>query len=162
MKDVAVIAGKQGRESTVDREFVTVRIANQQCGIPVLKVQDVLGPQRVARIPLAPPEVAGLLNLRGRIVTAIDLRVRLGLPKRAADQPYMSVVVERNDELYSLIVDTVGDVLRVPQESFERNPPTLDDLWRGFSDGIYRLESGLLVVFDVDKLLDFDGKRNAA
>jgi len=162
MKELAVVTGGKGRELADDREFVTVGIANQQCGIPVLKVQDVLGPQRIARIPLAPPEVAGLLNLRGRIVTAIDLRVRLGMPKRAADQPYMSIVLERNEELYSLIVDTVGDVRRVPQESFERNPPTLDALWRGFSDGVYRLESGLLVVFDVDKLLDFDSKRDAA
>src|ERR687884_1976854 len=76
------------------RDFVTVTIADQLFGIPVLQVQDVLGPQRITRIPLAPPEVAGSLNLRGRIVTAVDVRLCLGLEKRPADQPGMSVVVE--------------------------------------------------------------------
>jgi purine-binding chemotaxis protein CheW len=155
-------AAKGGDHAPASREFVTVSIAKQCCGIPVLKVQDVLGAQRIARIPLAPPEVAGALNLRGRIVTAVDLRVRLGLPPRSAEQSYMSVVVERNDELYSLMVDTVGEVLRVPPDAFERNPPTLDPLWREFSEGVYRLESGLLIVLDVETLLEFAGKKEAA
>src|SRR5437773_6806042 len=97
--------------TTEARDFVTMTIAEQLFGIPVLQVQDVLGPQRITRIPLAPPEVAGSLNLRGRIVTAIDLRTRLGLPQLTDGKPRMSIVVDHGGELYSLMVDQVGEVL---------------------------------------------------
>jgi purine-binding chemotaxis protein CheW len=137
-------------------EFVTMFIEGQMFGIPVLMVQDVLGPQKITRIPLAPPEVAGSLNLRGRIVTAIDVRLRLRLPRRQEAQGEgMSVVVDMKGELYSLRVDSVGEVLSLPAAKFERNPPTLDPLWREYSDGIYRLADKLLVVLDVPRLLDF-------
>jgi purine-binding chemotaxis protein CheW len=143
--------------STEDHDdFVTMFIEGQMFGIPVLMVQDVLGPQKITRIPLAPPEVAGSLNLRGRIVTAIDVRMRLQLPRQAADQGAgMSVVVDLHGELYSLRVDQVGEVLSLPSAKFERNPPTLDPLWREFSTGIYRLDEKLMVVLDVPRLLDF-------
>jgi len=143
--------------STEDHDdFVTMFIEGQMFGIPVLMVQDVLGPQKITRIPLAPPEVAGSLNLRGRIVTAIDVRMRLQLPKRAPDAGAgMSVVVDMKGELYSLRVDQVGEVLSLASAKFERNPPTLDPLWREFSTGIYRLDEKLLVVLDVPRLLDF-------
>lgn len=143
------------------REFVTIYVGNQLCGIPVLKVRDVLGPQKITRVPLAPPEVAGLLNLRGRIVTAIDLRRRLGLEARPAEDKGMSVVVEQHGELYSLMVDSVGEVLNLPAASFERNPATLDPLWRRFSEGVYRLDAGLLVVLNGDSLLDYGAKAAA-
>lgn len=145
------IASTEGHE-----DFVTMFIEGQMFGIPVLVVQDVLGPQKITRIPLAPPEVAGSLNLRGRIVTAIDVRMRLQLPQRAPDAGAgMSVVVDMRGELYSLRVDQVGEVLSLPAARFERNPPTLDPLWREFSTGIYRLEEKLLVILDVPRLLDF-------
>ena len=143
------------------REFVTIYVGNQLCGIPVLKVRDVLGPQKITRVPLAPPEVAGLLNRRGRIVTAIDLRRRLGLEARPAEDKGMSVVVEQHGELYSLMVDSVGEVLNLPAASFERNPATLDPLWRRFSEGVYRLDAGLLVVLNGDSLLDYGAKAAA-
>ena len=144
------------------REFVTATIGSQLCGIPVLKVQDVLGPQRITPIPLAPVEVAGSLNLRGRIVTAIDLRTRLGLTLHADDKNEMSIVVEHHGELYSLMIDAVGEVLKMSASNFERNPATLDPVWRGFSEGVYRLTEGLLVVLDVDTLLDFGKQKDAA
>jgi purine-binding chemotaxis protein CheW len=134
-------------------DFVTMTIADQLFGIPVLAVQDVLGPQRITRIPLAPREIAGALNLRGRIVTAIDVRSRLGLQARAADAPGMSVVVDHKGELYSLIVDAVGEVMSLPAEAYERNPSTLDPRWREVSAGIYRLQGKLLVVLEVSRLL---------
>lgn len=137
------------------QDYVTMFIEGQLFGIPVLTVQDVLGPQRITRIPLAPREIAGSLNLRGRIVTAIDVRLRLGLKKRDGDNKGMSVVVDMGGELYSLMVDQVGEVLSLPEAKFERNPPTLDPMWREFSAGIYRLDDKLLVVLDVPKLLDF-------
>ncbi len=153
-----------GTDGTVEsmREFVTATIGSQLCGIPVLKVQDVLGPQRITPIPLAPVEVAGSLNLRGRIVTAIDLRTRLGLTLHADDKNEMSIVVEHHGELYSLMIDAVGEVLNMSASNFERNPATLDPVWRGFSEGVYRLTEGLLVVLDVDTLLDFGKQKDAA
>jgi purine-binding chemotaxis protein CheW len=141
--------------SDEQRQYVSIVIAGQSFGIPVLIVHDVLGPQRITRIPLAPPEVAGSLNLRGRIVTAIDVRLCLGLEKRPPEMTGMSVVVEHTGEFYSLIVDNVGEVLTLPAASMERNPATLDPRWREISDGIYRLEDQLLVVLDADRLLDF-------
>src|SRR5688572_3433820 len=100
-----------GAESQGTREFVSMTVAGQLFGIPVLTVQDVLGEQRITRVPLALPEVAGTLNLRGRIVTAIDMRRRLGLEARPPEITGMNVVVDRAGELYSLIVDSVGEVL---------------------------------------------------
>src|SRR5271165_596912 len=145
--------------STEDHEdFVTMFIEGQMFGIPVLVVRDVLGPQKITRIPLAPPEVAGALNLRGRIVTAIDVRRRLDLPPRAANVAGMSVVVEHKGEPYSLMIDSVGEVLSVPFEAYERNPATLNARWREVSGGIYRLDGKLLVVLEVDLLLDFTNK----
>jgi purine-binding chemotaxis protein CheW len=160
MNQIVPSSGKRGSQELVTtdnhQEFVTMFIEGQMFGIPVLMVQDVLGPQKITRIPLAPPEVAGSLNLRGRIVTAIDVRMRLRLPRRNPEAGEgMSVVVDMRGELYSLRVDTVGEVLSLPAAKFERNPPTLDPLWREFSDGIYRLEGKLLVILDVPRLLDF-------
>lgn len=136
-------------------DYVTMTIADQLFGIPVLQVQDVLGHQKITRIPLAPPEVAGSLNLRGRIVTAIDVRLRLGLPARDRDKPGMSIVVDHRGELYSLMVDGVGEVLSLSPDKHERNPATMDGRWRELSNGIYRLDQTLLVVLDVSKLLNF-------
>ncbi len=96
----------------------------------------------------------GSLNLRGRIVTAVDLRTRMGLPKRAAETGEMSIVIENHGEFYSLIVDTVGDVMKMSSETYERNPATLDPLWRSFSAGVHLLSEGLMIVLDVDTLLD--------
>jgi purine-binding chemotaxis protein CheW len=142
-------------ESTDSRDYVTVTIADQLFGIPVLSVQDVLGPQKITHIPKAPPEVAGALNLRGRIVTSIDVRCRLNLPPLPEGEQGMSVVVEHHGEPYSLMIDSVGEVLSLPEDRFDRNPATLDARWREIAGGIYRLDDALLVVLDVDRLLDF-------
>ena len=150
MKDKAMETGL----TEESREYVTMTVADQLFGIPVLTVQDVLGPQRITRIPLSPPEIAGALNLRGRIVTAIDVRRRLHLPARSADTSSMSVVVDHKGELYSLIVDAVGEVMSLPADSYERNPATLDPRWREVSGGIYRLKGKLLVVLEVARLLE--------
>lgn len=144
------------------RDYVTMSIADQLFGIPVLKVQDVLGQQAITRVPLAPPEVAGSLNLRGRIVTAIDVRLRLGLDRREDAKASMSVVVEHDGELYSLLVDSVGEVLSLNVKDYQRNPPTLNPRLREFSDGIYRLNGSLLVVLSVASLLNFSSRVDAA
>ncbi len=134
-------------------ELLTVMLDQQIFGIPILQVQDVLGTQTVTHIPLAPPEIVGSLNLRGRIVTAIDMRKRLGLSQRPENVTGVSIVVEYEGELYSLIFDKVGDVMNLNIGDFESNPSTLDPYFRAVSDGIYRLSGQLLVVLDVPKLL---------
>ena len=106
-------------------------------------------------MPLAPPEVAGNLNLRGRIVTAIDLRRRLRLP--AGQQP-MALVTENEGELYALLVDQVREVLCPDAGCYEPNPPTLPEQWARFSAGLYRLEAKLMIVLDLHSLLAFGGE----
>lgn len=159
--DQSVKARGGAATSEETEEFVTFTIAGQLFGIPVLKVQDVLSTYRITRIPLAPREITGSLNLRGRVVTVLDVRLRLGLPPRPDGAEHMSIVAEDDGELYSLMVDAVGEVLALPNSIYERNPATLDPKFRAYSDGIYRLEDELLVVLDVNRLLDY-GHKDAA
>ena len=134
--------------------FVILTVADQMCGVPVLAVRDILSDQAITRVPLAAPEIAGSLNLRGRIVTAIDVRLRLKLPPFAPKTPRMSVVAEQNGELYALLVDQVSEVMTLREADFEQNPPTLPAIWAEHSKGVYRLEGRLMVVLDVARLLD--------
>ena len=144
---------RPAEDSATEHQFLTLMLAGQLCGIPVLSVRDVLADQAIARIPLAPPDVAGSLNLRGRIVTAIDLRRRLCLPPAAADAKRMSVVTEQGGELYAFLVDQVAEVMNLPASAFEASPPTLPAEWAEHCQGVYRLEGRLLVVLDVARLL---------
>jgi purine-binding chemotaxis protein CheW len=148
--------------SETTTEFVTVQIGEQWFGIPINRVHDVFRPQRLTRVPLSHPNIAGVLNLRGRIVTMIDCRSRLGLGPRAADAQPMAAGVERNGEFYGRVIDAVGEVLNLPPSAIGANPVNLDAKWRAISKGVYRLEGRLLVVLDVDALLDFTNKREAA
>jgi purine-binding chemotaxis protein CheW len=134
--------------------FVTVVTGGQLFGLRLERVRDVFVPRGLSQVPLAPPEVAGLLNLRGRIVTAIDLRRRLGLPPRSDGGTPVAVGIEERGELYGLIVDRVGDVLRLKRSSYDANPVNLDQRWTKVCAGVHRLDHGLMVVLDVDKILD--------
>lgn len=147
-----------GREaaSASDAAFVTLSVANQHCGIAVSGVRDILSEQAITRIPLAARDVAGSLNLRGRIVTVIDLRRRLGLDDAPPEDTRMSVVIDQGGELYALLVDQVSEVLTLPAERYEATPSTLPQPWASFSAGIYRLEERLLVVLDTAQLLSLD------
>jgi purine-binding chemotaxis protein CheW len=135
--------------------FVTVVTADQLFGIKLERVRDVFVPQGLSPVPLAPPEVAGLLNLRGRIVTALDLRRRLGLPPREVGKHTVAVGIEERGELYGLIADRVGDVLWLKPSDYEPIPANLDARWEQVCSGVYRLDGRLMVVLDVDKVLDF-------
>lgn len=135
-------------------DYLIIHLADQIFGIPVLQIQDVLGDMQVTQVPLAPAEVSGAHNLRGRIVTAINVRKRLGLPEYKGSTKPLSVAVEHGAELYSLIIDRVGDVLAIDDKDIEVNPPTLDSVWRDISEGIYRMDGDLMIILDVSKLLE--------
>jgi purine-binding chemotaxis protein CheW len=156
---IDILEGPDSATTNEDNQvLVTLTVGEQLCGVPVLAVRDILGEQTITRIPLAPPEIAGSLNLRGRIVTAIDLRQRLRLPPAPPGQARMSVVAEQGGELYALLVDQVSEVLSLDASMFERNPPTLEKSWADFSTGIFRLDRQLLVVLDVSRLLALAGE----
>lgn len=139
-------------EPTAD--YLIIHVEDQIFGVPVLQIQDVLRDIKFTKVPLAPPEVSGALNLRGRVVTAINVRQRLGLKPYESDLKPFSVVVEHGGELYSLVIDSVGDVLSIKDNSIKENPPTLDPLWRDISTGIFRMDEKLMLVLDVSKLLE--------
>src|SRR3954464_3670003 len=135
----------ESTEGTV-AEYVTAMIGGQLFGLPISRVQDVFAPERLTRVPLAPPEVAGVLNLRGRIVTLIDLRRLLGLEDRKDESQPMAVGVEHGGESYGLLIDSVGEVLKLDDASREPNPINLDPRLARMSAGIHRLEGQLLMV----------------
>ena len=143
-------------------EYVTAMIGGQLFGLPILRVQDVFAPERLTKVPLAPAEIAGVLNLRGRIVTLIDMRRRLGLGRREDNNPAMAVGVESRGEPYGLLIDSVGEVLKLDDIAREPNPTNLDPRLASVSTGIYRLEGQLLMVLDVDRVLDIAVKAAAA
>jgi purine-binding chemotaxis protein CheW len=137
-------------------EYVTFRLADQWLGIPVDLVQEVLMAQRIARVPMAPTAIAGFLNLRGQIVTAIDVRTTLALPPRDPAHSVMNVVVRQEGELFAFMVDDVGDVVAVDDDALEATPPTLDARWRAACQGIVRRDDDLLLILDVQAFLRLD------
>lgn len=142
---------------SIDRtlqEYVTAMIGGQLFGLPIRQVQDVFLPERITRVPLASGEIAGVLNLRGRIVTLIEMRDRLGLEPRAADATFMAVGVETRGESYGLLIDSVGEVLKLDDALREPNPINLDPRLARVSAGIHRLDGQLLMLIDVDRVLD--------
>ena len=149
-------------------EFVTFTAAGPLFGLPIGRVQDVFKPSQITRVPLAGSEIAGVLNLRGRIVTAIHLSNRLDLASAARDEdesakkPPMAIGIECGAESFGLLVDTVGEVLKLPECDLEANPINLDRKLARVSDGVFRLDGQLLVVLDVDRVLDFGLETAAA
>jgi len=142
-------------------EYVTVYIAGQLFGLPISRVQDVFMLNNMTEVPLSIPEIAGVLNLRGRIVTAICMRERLGLAPRDPEEQAMAVGIEVGKESFGLVIDRIGDVLQLPVDRFDANPVNLDPRWQSVAAGIFQLEKQLLVILDVDRVLDF-GEREAA
>jgi purine-binding chemotaxis protein CheW len=150
-----------GTTSSARQEFVTMRIGEQLFGISVLAVRDVMRCQPIAPVPLAPAMIAGSLNLRGRIVTAFDMRCRLGMEPYPERDKIMKVVVEVRHELYALMVDAVGDVMSLTMDKFEKIPANMESAWRSMSAGIFKLEKELLVILDVANVIPLAGKEVA-
>ncbi len=147
-------------------EYVTFTTAGQLFGLPIGRVQDVFKPSQITRVPLAGPEIAGVLNLRGRIITAIHLSNRLDLESADRDnsqrKPPMAIGIECGAESFGLLVDAVGEVLKLPEAELEANPINLDRKLARVSDGVFRLDGQLLVALDVDRVLDFSSEAAAA
>jgi purine-binding chemotaxis protein CheW len=143
-------------------DYVTFSAAEQMFGLPIERVQDVFKPSRITRVPLAGPEIAGVLNLRGRIVTAIELRIRLGLGAREGGDGPMAIGIESRGESFGLLVDAVGEVLKLSESELEANPVNLDRNLGRVSEGVYRLDGELLVILDIDRVLDLGNEAAAA
>ncbi len=137
-------------------EYVTVMVGEQMFGLPIDRVHDVFIASALTGVPLAPREIVGLLNLRGRVVTAMCLRRRLGLPDRAEDGRNMAVGLENQGESYGLLVDQVGEVMKLTADTHEPNPVHMDPSWVKLSRGVHRLDEKLLIILDVDAVLSLE------
>jgi purine-binding chemotaxis protein CheW len=145
----------------IERQLCTFFLEGLFFGVEVEKVQEVIRYQEMTRVPLAPAVIAGLINLRGQIVTAIDLRHQLGLSARTSEELPMNVVIRRDDGPISLLVDEIGDVVEVDEQLFEHPPDTLDGQGREFIRGVYKLKEQLLLLLDSDKAMSVVGTRPA-
>lgn len=137
-------------ENGTGRQIVTARIGGQLFGLPIDAVHEVFVPESVTRVPLAPPEIEGVLNLRGRIVTMIHMRRLLGL--EASEQP-MAVGIERSGEAFGLMIDEAGEVLVLNDADRDPNPSNLNEKWAELVDGVHRLSGELLLFLDVERVL---------
>jgi purine-binding chemotaxis protein CheW len=138
------------------QQFSTFFLDGLFLGVEVLKVQEVIRFQEMTRVPLAPRVIQGLINLRGQIVTAIDLRHRLQLTPRPADQLPMNVVVRTDDGAVSLLVDEIGDVVEVDESTFEPPPATIDGVARDLIRGVFKLDDRLLLIIDTAKAVNIE------
>jgi purine-binding chemotaxis protein CheW len=145
-------------------EYVTFRISDQLFGLSVTEIHDVFRPSKMTPVPLSGTEIAGVLNLRGRIVTAIDARSRLGLPprKKTDGNQSLAIGVEHGGESFGLVIDEIGDVVRLDDADMEQNPVNLDATWSTVSRGVYRLGDRLLVIMDIDQMFAGTGGSDAA
>ena len=134
------------------RQLCTFLLDNLLFGIEVMNVQEVIRYQEMTAVPLATSVVRGLINLRGQIVTAIDMRARLGLPERNNGELPMNVVVRTTDGVVSLLVDEIGDVVGVDERSYERAPETMASAFRELVPGVYKLEAALLLLLDAERI----------
>lgn len=135
------------------RQLCTFYLHDLYLGVDVTRVQEVIRVQPMTRVPLASREVRGLINLRGQIVTALELRERLGFPPRPEDRPPMNVVVRTADASVAFLVDEIGDVVEVADESFERVPETVPLAMREMFQGIYKVTPRLLLVLDPERAI---------
>ncbi|HVT56333.1 MAG TPA: chemotaxis protein CheW [Xanthobacteraceae bacterium] len=149
-------------KKTGEIEFVTVHIGEQLFGLPIDRVHDVFAAERLTRVPMARGEIAGILNLRGRIVTAIDMRRCLDLPPKEDITNQMAVGIEFGGESYGLLIDEVGEVMKLPAAQQETVPVNLDARWRRVGAGVYRLEQDLMIILDIDSVLEVQPRDVAA
>lgn len=146
-------------ENAIAQQYCTFYLDGLFFGVEVEKVQEVIRYQAMTRVPRAPEVIGGLINLRGQIVTAIDLRKRLEMPERAVERKPMNVVVRTDEGAVSLLVDEIGDVVEVSPSTFEAPPETLNGAARKLTVGVYKLEGRLLHAVDLGRVLQMDAAR---
>lgn len=151
MSTVASSAHPTALAHPTTSQLATFWLDGDLYGVEVEHVQEVLRSQSITRVPLAPPAVAGLINLRGQVVTAIELRERLGRPARPAGTEAVVIVVRLHGEAVSLLVDSIADVVDVNVRDFETPPDTLDGSARELIRGAYKLDGHLLLALDVNR-----------
>lgn len=150
----------------MQRQFCTFHLDKLFFGIDVLNVQEIILPQEMTNIPLAPDIISGLINLRGQVVTAINLGRWLGIDQTVEDNMRMNVVIcTEDDEVMSFLVDSIGDVVEPDEDSFEPPPQTLSEDIRDLINGVYKLDGRLLLVMDVDRTIEvfsesFNGRQS--
>jgi purine-binding chemotaxis protein CheW len=144
------------------RQFCTIHLGEHLFGVEVMRIQEVISYQAMTAVPLAPDVIGGLINLRGQIVTAIDLRVRLEMPPRPEGALPMNVVVQTAGGAVSLLVDEIGDVVEVEEAIFENPPETLSGVAKQLIRGVYKFEGALLLDLDIDATIDIDVADRAA
>jgi purine-binding chemotaxis protein CheW len=146
----------------VARQLCTFLLDGLLFGVDVVRVQEVIRYQEMTRVPLASPVIQGLINLRGQIVTALDMRERFEFPPRASTELPMNVVIRTDDGVLSLLVDEIGDVVEVHEEAFERPPETIPNLAKELIAGVYKLDRQLLLLLDTDKVIRIEGTSGPA
>ena len=156
MSDGAGTKSDQGNGKT--RQYATFFVSDLFFGIEVRNVQEVLRYQEMTRVPRADNVIEGLINLRGQIVTAFDMRSRLQLGQQQTGETPMNVVVRTEDGAVSLLVDEIGDVIEVSEENFERPPETITELARETLEGVYKLDDRLLLVLSTDRVLQLSSR----
>ncbi|WP_243374206.1 chemotaxis protein CheW [Microvirga solisilvae] len=162
MNAINTVSFETAKAFSREMEFITVSVANQLLGLPINRVHDVFVVSEMTKVPLSQSEIAGLLNLRGRVVTAVSLRSRLGLSENERTGRRMAVGLENQGEAYGLLVDEVGEVLKLDPEEMQPNPVHMDRRWVSLSQGVHQLHEQLMIVLDVDAVLAFGAEREAA
>lgn len=142
-------------------QYLTAYVSGHFLGIPIEQIRDIIGEQRLTRVPLSGSSIAGILNLRGRIVTVVNMHARLDEEKVTRPEETMGIIIENHDELFSLMVDRVEDVVTISHNSIERPPPTLNSVWRGVCSGVYQVDGKIMVIIDVENILNL-GQVDAA
>jgi purine-binding chemotaxis protein CheW len=139
------------------KQLCTFLLDGHLFGVDVVRVQEVIRYQEMTRVPLASPVIQGLINLRGQIVTALDMRERFEYPPRESSELPMNVVIRTEDGVVSLLVDEIGDVVEVQEEAFERPPETISSLGKDLITGVYKLDGQLLLLLDTNRVIRVEG-----
>lgn len=146
---------------TQSAQYLTAYVNGHYLGVPIHTIQDVIGPQHLTAIPLAQTAIAGVLNLRGRIVTVIDMHHRLEEPRTTPLSQGMGIIIENHDELFSLLIDHVEDVVTIPFDEIEKAPPTLNASWQEVCTGVHQRHGKIMIILDIERILDLEPAKAA-
>jgi purine-binding chemotaxis protein CheW len=150
------MSDEQKRQDADLLQLVTFSIGDEEFGVEILKVQEIIRMLEITKVPKAPPFVEGVINLRGKVIPILDLRKRFGLDSRSHDKNTRIIVIEINSMIVGFIVDSVSEVLRLPANTVEPPPPVVAGLDSDYISGVGKLEDRLLIMLDLNRLLSND------